>query len=662
MAETLRISDLSESLLAVILSYCSAADLVQILELKNSALLKAAKLTLSNTSALHCSFLLELGRCANHGACSKKNVRRDQEECVVQLLRSIQQKNSKLERIEFGGLLHLVGNQGRWLSHLFQGTLSSSLTSIDFSGCAMLDPMVVQRALVPPWTKNSDTSSPTRPSSILRLNFQGCYRIDAPIVMAIAKSDRFAQLQSLGLGGCSQTIGDECVHAIITHLKELKCLDLSGLKHITEQASVLFQFLPEAIECLELGGCELLRFSQFLTWGRNFQRLLQEQRGHYTPQQRGMDFTQLTPSFWKHQPEELLESNPLRARYPLPNLTCINFNGLGTPRRGLVSGALPYFALRSMGALREVHLSGCEHVQDWEVEALAIVCANSLTCLEMRACCIGDDAVRAVGLHCTQLTDVDFSACFQISDEGMMAFCQYQGNFDTSAVSCTGDAAPTTKRRRAIQVPSNTGIKSLKVAALPQVTNDTVRAIAALDSLILLDISNCPKVTSEALGKTVCQLKSLVDVDAKGIGKWSSSVAALYSYEDDEPRRLRFVNGRRFQSKLSAETATRQADKDTCYHQCLAMRHGKRLNPTQGVPLQPMYHCLDCKLTPSMNRGVCHACMVHCHKGHRTFTGSLTRFYCDCPFGIAGTNLVCQTITSEHVEIATYGQAAGVYT
>ena len=654
---------LDESLWAVILSYSSTPDLVQVLESNLPILHNAARLTLSNTRALHFSYLVELDPCRNsiHGSSSsssgKKHDRNEQERHVAKLLDSIQKGEGKLQRIEFSGLRHLVGDQGNWLPRLFSvnntNCLSRNLTSINFGGCAMLDPRLLHAALVggeddimsafitPQSTLPLASSTTTEPKAhcpLLYLNFQGCYRIDAQIVMAIAKSPKFRHLRSLGLGGCSQTIADECVHAILLHLQELRFLDLSGLKRITErQITELETLAPIFLESLELAGCELLRFNSLRQWSRTH---LPRRVGYETnastslPLSAIVDPAQCTRNYWETQiPWREINSNSNNSNNnnnnnssskPMKKLSRLNFNGIGTPRRGLMEGALPYFALRSMGALSEVYLSGCEQVQDWEIDVLARVCANSLNVLEMRACCIGDDAVRAVGLHCMNLSDVDFSACFQITDEGILSFCQYQGIHE--------DVYSTVKRRRH---NATSTVRSFNIGAVPQVSNKSITAISALDSLIFLDVSNCPKVTPDTLSGTVKDLASLVEVNAKGIGRWSSSVAALYCYEDDEPRHLRFVNGRLLR---------RPTFDQTCSKLCTVRQHSKHLG--QSVPLQAMYHCLQCRIIPSLNRGMCHACSIHCHANetHTTYLGSFTRFYCDCPFGVAGSKFQCQAI------------------
>lgn len=598
----LKLYRLNDALLAHIFSFSDASDFIKILETRNPILIKALQIALSNAHSLHFSFLLQLNCCRNHGSGRCPD---SQETCTGAIFKTISRERAKLRRLEFSGLRHISGSHGDWLSRIF-GQFSTTLTSIDFSGCALLDPQQLHQALVP---RRSNVSDNVSSCSIRHLNFQGCYRIDSGIVKVIAKSFRFKLLEHLGLGGCSQSIGDDCVLLIVQNLKQLRSLDLSGLKHITDAASDAFQYLPETLENLELAGCELIRFSWLQNWGDAlFQHLLSnEDHGR-------IDLGRLQSNIWREH-----HSDDKRNPAGFYNWIKVNLSGMGTPRRGLVEGALPYFTLRSMGRLREVYLSGCEQVQDWEIEILASVCASSLTCLEMRACCIGDGAIRAIGIHCTKIADLDFSACFRITDEGIISFCQNQGVYDNI----------WNKTRRALV---NSTIRSLKIAALPQVTDESISAISALQSLLVLDVHNCPKITSAALAETLADLTCLVEIEAKGIGQWGSSASiSKVVQRGDTSSRLRFINGRQCSGKL------------TYFGVCFVRTHSKRLLASQGVPLQQMLHCVDCKLVPALNRGVCYACSLRCHKGHRTFTGSYTRFYCDCPFGIASVE--CQAIS-----------------
>lgn len=43
-----------------------------------------------------------------------------------------------------------------------------------------------------------------------------------------------------------------------------------------------------------------------------------------------------------------------------------------------------------------------------------------------------------------------------------------------------------------------------------------------------------------------------------------------------------------------------------------------------------------------------------CHKAHETFLGSWTRFYCDCPFGVASNQ--CAAIFDESTAIASFDE------
>jgi hypothetical protein len=333
-----------------------------------------------------------------------------------------------------------------------------------------------------------------------------------------------------------------------------------------------------------------------------------------------LDISRLPQNLWRE-----LHRNDKKEPAAFQNWIKMNFSGIGTPRRGLVEGALPYFAMRSMGSLREVYLSGCEQIHDWEIEILASVCSNSLTCLEMRACCIGDPAIRAVGVHCNSIADLDFSACFEITDTGVISFCQYQG----------------------VRTRDRSTVRSLKLANLSRLTDQSIRAISSLEALLVLDVHNCQSVSTEAIAQTASNLHSLVELEAKGIGQWNVAAAVSKSIQEGEkPNQLRFINGRPCNNKHKDDNND-QKTTGSCFKSCMVRKQSKRLLSSQGVSLQPMFHCIDCKLTPSYNRGLCHACVSHCHSGHKTFVGSYTRFYCDCPFGIATDNMqpvVCQLI------------------
>jgi hypothetical protein len=207
------------------------------------------------------------------------------------------------------------------------------------------------------------------------------------------------------------------------------------------------------------------------------------------------------------------------------------------------------------------------------------------------------------------------SACFRIGDKGIMSLCQSRGVF--------WDGDGDRKRRRG----RRSSLTSLKIANLPLLTDSAIHSISSLDSLLLLDIRDCQGVTSGALYQTVMKLPLLIDVDARFIRDDGSSISSLLRNQSSQPKSLHFVNNRPFHSNQTC------LSEDNRY--CTARKHSQRLQSIKSVPLQAMIHCIDCQLLPSFNRGVCSTCASTCHRGHRTFLGSWTRFYCDCPYGIA---------------------------
>jgi hypothetical protein len=316
---------------------------------------------------------------------------------------------------------------------------------------------------------------------------------------------------------------------------------------------------------------------------------------------------------------------------------------VGLPGPGLWRGVLAYFAMGRR--LREVHLSGCENIQDWEVEALAVTCAGTLTCLQMRACRISDVSLKALATHCQILGEVDVSACFRVGDEGVMAlseprrFSMGQDNHK--------------------QGKGNFRLRVLRLASLPGLTDRGVIALRNIDSLHVLDVEDCVDVRPSTLLSTVLQLPLLIDINAKGIAEEKRSFSLLLRdvakvSPHQLPQGLRMVNRRFYEWRTppvvsadnssdivvgvaAAAAAVPAPAPASCDWRCCTVRTKvQRLDS----PIAPavMYYCVDCKLLPTMDRGVCASCVSQCHKGHQTFIGAWTRFYCDCPFGVTAND------------------------
>lgn len=498
---------------------------------------------------------------------------------LVNLLLLLQEtkKLNIVEHVEFSALRNLTGTA--WLPIL--QNRCRSLRTLDFSGCASLDPTALVSFLDGGCHLARTSSSSS--SSLRRLSLKGCVRAGTSVVSAIAR--RHTGLRSLSLGGCSQRIGIQDVLYLLERLPDLKDLDLQGLKRLKDP---LLGALPSSIQSVDLTSCECLRLA-------------------------GPESTRV----WAlHSLEGRCWTNVPASRHRVRHLV---LDAIGTPRRGLMPGVLTYFALGRQ--LREVHLSGCEQVSDSEVLALAQLCGNTLTVLQMRACRIGNPALLALGTHCTCLAECDASACFQLSDDGVIALCRNR--------QLVRDGTNPKRRRH------RSTLRSLKIASLPLLTDVALEGVSSLDSLLVLDMHDCPNVTARALFATMSKLRQLIDINAKGIKNDPLSILSLirqFGSSCSIPSQLRFVDQRVLPLEPPAPPVARSVSSCPSSSCCTVRKFSQCLNPS--TPPQYMYHCVDCGLTPPVNRGICASCASRCHKNHRTYLGSLTRFYCDCPFSI----------------------------
>ena len=66
--------------------------------------------------------------------------------------------------------------------------------------------------------------------------------------------------------------------------------------------------------------------------------------------------------------------------------------------------------------------------------------------------------------------------------------------------------------------------------------------------------------------------------------------------------------------------------------QCLEQHRCSRNVTGKRFELQAFYRCIQCKLLPSNNLGVCESCAQVCHKGHTgLYLYGVVTAYCDCP-------------------------------
>ena len=215
---------LDNDILVTAISYCNAADLWS-LRHTCSVFRHVARLAVLRAECLHLSVFHDAIPKCKDGlvACLLHDTRRS------------------LQRLELSGLRHVRGES--WLERVLWQC--QNLTTLDFSGCATLDPRLLERAI--------ESSN----ANVYHLNLTGCRRVNGSVVRTVLKT--WNELETLKLGGCSQTIDEACLQGV-ENLGKLRTLDLTGLTRITNRHGVLF-CLPPSLECLYLGGCERVTFA-----------------------------------------------------------------------------------------------------------------------------------------------------------------------------------------------------------------------------------------------------------------------------------------------------------------------------------------------------------------------------------------------------------------
>lgn len=568
--------------------------------------------TLSHQSMLHFSFLdqvlpvriianTENNSHNNNDAVSTHN-NIGQEEAVEKLLslrigndqqeqqqQATRNDNHNLKRLECDSLRGVTGRT--WLMKL-----PSSLKALDLAGCTRLNP----DSLIDFLQQST--------CQLISLNLAGCVKLSNSVVTAIAHHQ--PQLQELWLGGCSQSIANRPIHLLLQKLTRLTHLDLQTLNNISDLSGQFVSSLPLSLKSLNLTSCRQLRLAS-----------LEALEGiQYHMNHLGRDNLE----HWK--------SAPISRHCNIMHLV---LDAIGTPRVGLCRGIVTYFAMGRN--LREVHLTGCEHVQDWEIEALAVTCASTLTCFQMRAGRIGDPAVVALARYCQSLAEIDLAACFRVTDLGVIALAEaHSGSMLLSIASESGDdndvaAQPESKR---IRREETSRLRVLRLASLPGLTNAGIHSIGKINSLHVLDVQDCIEVSSGSLVEISLKLPHLIEVNATNIraeqSTYLAQMRAMSSWHPNFPIGLHFINGR-VQSWGSPKLD------DIPKGCCLVREQAQRLD-CGSIPKAVMYHCVDCNLMPTVDRGICVSCVSRCHRGHETFVASWNRFYCDCPFGCAGND------------------------
>jgi hypothetical protein len=609
-----------DDLLARVLSFCDASEHIAVLRASQRCFSNALGVHLADASSLALSFLLR----------TYPNVlqNNDQHEVAIQILMSLLLSAS--ENREEKALKHLELANLRWATGRgwFSQLSIFPIVTLDLSNCVRFDENLLLDFLQ------------QGPSTLRHLHLTGCSRV-TPQILQPLQTERHSQLRSLSIGSCSQTIRTEFIFSLLRNLRNLEHLNLQGLTHVHDYVSAdenedsFADLLPDSLKSINVTGMRSLKLKsrdaletlEFLHRKLNeMVDMQQEVLLHPGGVEAAIQDPRLAAAFldtdkfcWHDAPEFRIKMEILI----LDGLVGVGINAC----------ALSNFSLGRK--LREVHLAGCSSINSAEICALAYNCRQTLTCFQMRGGTIDKEGLEALAKHCQVLAEIDLSACMELGDEEIIKFCKQSLRSrvleNESSDDNESNSSHRHKRRRSA---CRSSLKVLRLAAIRNLTDASIEAISLLDSLLVLDVHDCLGLTPAATYKAVKALPLLVEVNAKDIANGSPTLTKLLRSDPVASKGLTIVNEKIFKA---------------CNHDarrcCSARSQSQRLNAS--VPPQSMYHCVDCNLIPSIDRGVCVECVEKCHSGHKTYLGSFTRFYCDCPFGSdAGSNR-CEAIFPE---------------
>ena len=500
-----------------------------------------------------------------------------------------QWKPHMLRHLELANLrnIHLKRGQQNFTSSWFYGLSTIPLVSLDLTNCCRLDEDFLVQYL------------DRCPTTLRHLNLSGCVRVGPRAVRSISERH---DLESLSLGCCSQNIRRDSIQMLLRRCTSLHHIDFQGLAHLRMLA---LRDFPDSIKSLNLSGCEECIILLDLAF-ENFIHTLPWDDDNWDNEE------------IRRQRYSCLRSKQLTSPYRLQYLY-LNSTGSAYPNQNK-SHLLAQFSFGM--ALREVHLAGCD-LSNWGVDALAYNCQETLTVFQMRAGSLSNLGLTILVQKCRKLSEIDVSACDGLSDMGIVAA------FSNHHVQ--DDDGPDLKRQKVESLPS---LRVLRLAGIHNLTDKSMNAISCLKSLRILDISS-PKISSKAVAATVKLLPQLIEIDAKDI-ELDKYLPRILREDPATPKTLRFVNHRSF---------SRPSDEPNCeldLRCCTARTQSQRLSGS--VRLRPMFHCRTCDLIPQIDRGTCGTCIKTCHKGHDTFLGAFTRYYCDCAFDCTPDN-TCKAFT-----------------
>ena len=416
-----------------VLDYLPPDDIFFDVRATNMAFRLAASKYLGSRNAIHASFFRR---------------RRLRPTCVDDAIQGLVTSKT-LRHVDFSGLQHFTGR-----------CRNSSIFVPLFRECPLLETLYVvdcPRLEADALTQGLDPTIDLK--SLRHVHLNGCLRIGGETIGHIIHHPTL-QLETLHIAGCSSRIGttrrdswwlDTWQSSPV--LKGLISLDISGLVHWKGSLDLLNSLIH--LREFYAQGCRNFKFDHPMS-----KIILNRIVDSGVLERIDLESKESLTSEIASIRDVMFATIPLVRR---TQWRVLNWND-PTCR---TSSSLCLVALQSCH-LVEVYLRGCTAVRNEEIQILALTCGGTLKVCELVGLHnLRDVALQAIGKCCHALVDLDVSACFELSDMGIVSV----------ATGCQK-------------------LRCLRMEHLTKITNASLEAITLhLNDLLLLSVQGCVKLS-----------------------------------------------------------------------------------------------------------------------------------------------------------------------
>lgn len=302
-----------------------------------------------------------------------------------------------------------------------------------------------------------------------------------------------SNLESLNLSGCYNITDIGFAQAFLMDFPNLKILDLSLCKQVTDSSLELIAHNLRNLEVLELGGCCNITNSGLLLIGWGLLKLKKLN----------------LRSCWHISDQGIGYVAGLHREAAPGNLT-LEYLGLQDCQR-LSDESLKYIA-QGLVALKQINLSFCVSITDSGLKHIARM--PKLEELNLRACDnISDIGIAYLTEGGSTISSLDVSFCDKIADQALQHLSQ--GLFHLKSLSLS--ACQITDDGLAKIAKSLHDLETLNIGQCSRITDKGLQILSEeLNNLSAIDLYGCTRLTPHGLDK-IMKLPKLATVN---LGLW----------------------------------------------------------------------------------------------------------------------------------------------